>query len=496
MFATRNRWTVLAAFAAGLVPMLGESSALAQAVASDPVSAASAVSIPTPAAPQAEILPGGRPGPSGVLQLFRWTEDWSAPPAPGTPLVDRIRHIPLGSSDTYLSLGGEIRAYYTDWQHSALGLRAADDNDPLQLRLRLLADLHIGPHVRAFVEVGDNREFGAQFATLPNRGRLNLQQAFIDLTLPLGNSGSITLRPGRFEMPLGNNKLVSVRDAMNERFTYQGLRATYILHGSLSVDVFAVRPVSLKPGTFNDGPSHVSSFRGVYVSAAKGPFGLGTDAYWYRLDREVAVLGPRSGEDRRNTWGMRAWKRTSNWDLDVEGAYQTGTFGSRDIAAWAVMFESGVTLSKTAMTPRLGLRANVFSGNHDPSGKASGTFVPAFPRFGLISEAAFFNLSNLMDIYPSLTLSPHRDITVTVGPDFLWRNSRADGIYIGATGAAFAAYGSGRFTGTDLNLQANWQATKHLQFTLYETFFSASGSLTSYGGKNGNYLGIQSDFKF
>ncbi|MET0364818.1 MAG: alginate export family protein, partial [Sphingobium sp.] len=170
-----------------------------------------------------EVLPGGQTGPQGVPQANRWTENWSAQPADDAPLLDKIRHIPIGDGGTYVSIGGEARAYYTDWRHSTLGLRAGDDNDPLALRLRLLADLHVGDNLRAYVELGDNREFGEQFASVNNRDKLDIYQAFVDVTVPLGKAGKVTVRPGRFEMTLGNAKLVGLREGLNMRFTYQGV---------------------------------------------------------------------------------------------------------------------------------------------------------------------------------------------------------------------------------------------------------------------------------
>ena len=190
----------------------------------------------------AEALPGGRKGPPGVPQALRWTEDWSKKPADDAPFLEKIRHISLDADDdVYLSIGGEARVYYTNWKHSTLGLRANDDNDPVQTRLRLVGDLHVGPYVRAYVELGDNREHGEQFATPPNEDRIDLYQAFMDVTVPLGDAGKLTFRPGRFEMPLGNGKLVGIREGLNMRLTYQGLRTTYILPGKLSVDAFALR---------------------------------------------------------------------------------------------------------------------------------------------------------------------------------------------------------------------------------------------------------------
>lgn len=444
----------------------------------------------------AEALPGGRAGPQGVPQAMRWTENWSKPPAPDAPFLEKFRHIPFGRDDFYLSLGGELRLYYTDWHHSVLGRTAGDSNDPLQSRARLLADLHLGPNVRAYVELGDNREYGEKFATAPNEDKVDIYQAFVDVTLPLGNAGKLTLRPGRFEMPLGNGKLVGVREGLNMRFTYQGVRGTYILPGKVSIDAFALRPVNIKPGTFDDGPNHTATFNGVYVSVPHGLLGMGTDAYWYEVNRDRGTVREGTGRDERNNWGARLWKRNARWDVDLEGNYQSGSLANLDIRAWAVLFEGGYTFADTPMKPRLGLRANAFSGDGNLKDGKAGTFIAASPRLPLISEAAFFNLSNLVDVYPSVTVKPRKDITLMAGPDFLWRQRRTDGVYTGPTGASFAPYGGTNYIGTDLNLEASWQATKRVQFRLFETYFKRGNAFGRVGGTNGNYFGIFSDFRF
>ncbi|TCU54515.1 alginate export protein [Novosphingobium sp. PhB57] len=444
----------------------------------------------------AEALPGGRPGPEGLPQNIRWTEDWSRPAAADDPLLVKIKHIPIANDDVYLTLGGEARVYYTDWHHSSLGLKPNDNNDPVQSRLRLLADLHVGQNLRAYVELGDNREYGEQFATAPNRDKVDVYQAFVDVTVPLGKAGKVTFRPGRFEMPLGNGKLVGVREGLNMRFTYQGVRATYILPGKVSVDVFAVKPILIDPGTFDDGPNHAQDFHGVYISAPNRIAGFGTDLYWYEMERDRATLAAGVGKDDRNNWGGRLWKRGARWDLDLEATYQSGSFIGKDIEAYGAMFEGGYTLGGAPMKPRLGLRANYFSGDKDLTDGKVGTFVPAAARLPLITEGAFFSFSNLMDIYPSVTVKPLPAITVMAGPDFLWRARKGDGVYIGPSGSSFTPYDSSRSIGTDLNLEASWQATDRLAFRLWETYFAASDSFQANGGKNGNYFGLMANYRF
>jgi hypothetical protein len=60
--------------------------------------------------------------------------------------------------------------------------------------------------------------------------------------------------------------------------------------------------------------------------------------------------------------------------------------------------------------PRLGLKANAFSGNQQRGGRALGTFNPLFPRLNV--EGQFIVPSNLLEPYPSVTVE---DRTLLVG---------------------------------------------------------------------------------
>lgn len=454
-------------------------------------------SSPKPAVGPAESLPGGRLGTPGLFQTQRWTENWTKQPPAHAPLLDRIKHVPLASDPSiYLTLGGSERLYYTNWSHTVAGRTASDQNRPLQSRARLYADLHVTDYARAYVELGDNREWGNHLVTGPNQDQVDVYQAFVDITVPLAKYGHVTARTGRYEMPVGNGKLLGVREGLNMRFTYQGVRATYVLPGKISVDMFDVRPVNIKPGTFDDGPNHNQLLRGIYVSAPHVLAGFGTDLYFYEFDKASTTTYEQVGVDHRQNWGARLWKKSKNFDFDLEGNLQRGHLGGQEINAYAILFEGGYTFNDVAMTPRLGLRANLFSGDGKAGDNKASTFVAASPRLPLISEAAFFNLSNLVDVYPSVTVKPVKNLAISAGPDFLWRQQASDGIYVGPAGASFAPYAGSRAIGTDLNLEANWQATRRMSFRLFETYLVASDSAKAHGLKNSNYLGVLSEFKF
>ncbi|MGH8653475.1 MAG: alginate export family protein, partial [Gammaproteobacteria bacterium] len=68
-------------------------------------------------------------------------------------------------------------------------------------RYMLHADVHVGPHVRVFGQLHSALESGRQGGPSPvDEDKLDLQQAFLDIALPLGESRTLTLRGGRQEM--------------------------------------------------------------------------------------------------------------------------------------------------------------------------------------------------------------------------------------------------------------------------------------------------------
>ena len=266
---------------------------------------------PVPAAPPVpEPVPGGIPAKSGVPQSLRWTEDWDIASDPAyrrdNPL-ERLRNLPIADPDIRLSIGGEMRYYYQSWSHQNLGASAKDANRNLGQRLRLVTEMRVTPYLRIFSELGHNKEYDATTATPPNRDKLEFQQIFADITVPLGDQALFTLRPGRFEMPLGNGKLVGLRDGTNVRFTYQGVRGTFILKNRLRIDAFAVRPMQLLAGSFDDKANPDRHFNGVTVSAAKGLLLPDTqiDVYHYDVFNKVAKFALLTGEEHRESWGMR-----------------------------------------------------------------------------------------------------------------------------------------------------------------------------------------------
>jgi hypothetical protein len=73
-----------------------------------------------------------------------------------------------------------------------------------------------------------------------------------------------------------------------------------------SVDAFAMRPVSIKPGFFDDPPDHEQTLWGVWANTTKSLPKLVTqlDVYYLGLDRKKATFNQGTAREQRHTLGI------------------------------------------------------------------------------------------------------------------------------------------------------------------------------------------------
>jgi hypothetical protein len=134
---------------------------------------------------------------------FRYDEDYRylRDPTLRTDFWDPLKYIPLGGdSNTYLSFGGELRERFESYSPTSFGLKGGNDNAYVLHRLLLSADLHITQYFRAFLQLGNELAAEKNQPLSPTDvDRLDLQQAFIDVKVPISELDP-TLRIGRQEI--------------------------------------------------------------------------------------------------------------------------------------------------------------------------------------------------------------------------------------------------------------------------------------------------------
>jgi Alginate export len=447
----------------------------------------------------AAVVEAQAPNPPSY-NIVRHDEDYSylRDPAQRSDWLDPIKHIPLSDSrpDWYLSFGGELRERFeffkdTDWDP------AKGSNGFLLQRYMLSCDVHLGRRVRFFTNLKSGLEDGRNGGPRPvDEDRLDVHEAFVDLSLD--SSARSTLRLGRQELSFGSQRLVSVRSGPNVRQSFDG--ATLIVRpGSWRLDTFAVKPVETNTGVFDDSPDHARTFWGVY---AVGPLrifpGAGVDLYYLGLDRKKARFDKGTASELRESIGTRIWRRAAPWDYNFEVVYQWGRFASAPIRAWTVASDSGLTLPRARWRPRFGLKADVTSGDKNPTDPTLESFNPLFPRGAYFGENQLIGPVNHMDLHPSIDIRPLPGVTVSPSWLFFWRQSLRDGLY-GVPGNLIRS-GKGtsaRYVGSQPALMAAAAAGRHATIAAVYEYFIAGAFLRESGpGHDVTYFGTWVSYVF
>lgn len=458
------------------------------------LAAVTSISVPAIAQPATQAS-----APSSY-QLFRSDEDYRylANQTARRDYWDPMKYIVIDPGlPIYLSVGGELRERMEYYSAPGFALRGQPPNAYVLQRFLINGDLHVGDDFRAFVQLGSYFAFGKNFAAPPYEDQLDVQQAFVDLRLPLAPSANVTptLRAGRQEMAFGSQRIIAVRDSPNVRRTYDGFRLNAQVD-NIRVDALAVRPVLAQLGVFDDRSNLNQALWGLYATALFAP-GRGVDVYYLGYDNARAAFAGSVGRESRQSIGTRVFGVVSGWDWDWEALWQFGTFAGRQIIAWTVSSNTGFTFLDTPWSPRIGLKADIASGDSTPGGRTVGTFNALFPKLSYFNAAALLAPANVMDLQPSLSIRPFRDVSVTLGWDFAWRQTTQDAIYVEPFVAAAGTAGRGSsYIGNQIALDIAWQVERHIMLEASYVHFSAGDTLRAAGGRDVDFVAFAVTYRF
>ncbi len=300
------------------------------------------------------------------FSLERWEEDYSylKDPSQRSDLWDPIKYIPLNKEgDANLSFGFQARYRYDYFNNRSFG-PGVNDEDGFHLQRYLFhMDAHLGPNLRAFVQVDssrlDGREGGPRYGDADD---FDLQQGFIDLKTSDDSNPYAYLRLGRQELVYGAQRLISPDDWRNVRRSFDGAKLSVSVPND-TIDFFLVRPVLIEKEQFdNDDPGTV--FAGVYnvTSLPKVIFEGNSKLELYLLALYQTRSSTAKADVDTYTLGSRFETTPKPFDFDIEADYQFGDNESSSISAWSVATEAGYTLESAAFTPRASIGLDIASG--------------------------------------------------------------------------------------------------------------------------------------
>lgn len=411
-----------------------------------------------------------------------------------------MKRIPLDRDEqVFLSLGGEVRQRYEYTRDPLFGADPQDDAGVWLQRYTLHGDLRLGPYLRVFGQFSSALEAGRAGGLSPvDRNELALQNAFVDLNLPLGPEADLALRGGRQELQFGSGRLVDVREGPNVRRTFDAARATLELPG-WRLDALAARPRLPRPGAFDDEADDDQALWGVYAVGGEDwlPFGA-LDLYYLGFENDAGAFAQGTARERRHSIGARSHGTARGWDWNWEAIYQFGSFGDGGISAWTLASDTGFTFENRPWRPRIALSANIASGDGDPADADLGTFNPLFPRGNYFSEAAVLGPRNFFNLHPFVTVRPTEAWSLTADMNFFWRLDTNDGVYAPAGQLVRGPSGSDeRFVGSAFSLTSEYALTENWSFTAIYTHFFAGQFIRETGpSEDIDFFELTLQFKF
>jgi alginate export protein len=421
-----------------------------------------------------------------VLGMLRYEEDWSllANPDCKKEWLDDLKYISLGREDWFLSVGGEIRYKYENYDNSGFGTDPPDANGYLLQRYLLHTDWHFGRRFRFFAQFQSGLEDGRRGGPrLTDEDVADLHQGFIDVG---DSSQTLIFRLGRQEAEFGSGRLIGESEGLNIRRAFDGVRVIK-KRGVWTWNATLFRPVLIRPETFAI-PDHkqLQWGTGVIRSREHGGWAI----YYIGLDRKFAAFNGKVGRQVSETFGSRVWNQGKIFDFNTDIIFQTGTFASGHVLAGAISSNDGFTLQGVKLRPRFGLRFDYASGDSDHFSPNLNAFNPLFPNPMYSSLSALLGPSNVTDLGPNIHLALDSRTALTLESPWYWRSSIHDGIY-GFAGNLIrpANLSSARFIGVQPGITLDHTYSPHFSSSAaYFRFFTGEFLQQTPPGRNVDYL--------
>ena len=429
-----------------------------------------------------------------AIMFNRWQEEWSvlADPRVTREPFDEFKYIPLSDTDryTYLSFGADTRDLFESNNAANFGTGPNRSQNYVISRNEFDADLRIANQLQAFVQFQADYAPWKTMLTPVDVNRLDLEQAFVVLTEPVGG-GTLKLRAGRQQFAFDLQRFVSVRDGPNVRQSYDAGWADYE-NGPWRFITFYSLPVQVRDVTiFDDYSSVTKQTFGMARTEYKFSESLFIAGYYANFTQANAQFANASGDERRDIFDVHLNGNANHFDFDLEVMNQTGRIGIEPIEAWAVGSLAGYTFANVNWSPRVGIQFDAASGDGNTK-QTFGTFNPLFPNGYYFTLAGYTGYTNLIHIKPSLTLAPTSSLKIAFAAAALWRQTTADAVYTQPDIAVPKTAGRpGAYTGSYGQVRLDWTIDRATSFAVEAVHFKVGDALRNAGGHDSNYLGVE-----
>jgi Alginate export len=411
---------------------------------------------PTPAADEQQGAPPAWP-PQYQTRFFdeNWAPaNWQHPHQGARDIFDKLKAIPLEKNGwAYLNVGGQARGRYA--RQSTVTFGGPYEFQPVMwtYMFQAYADLHIGPHIRAYGELiyshssingnrlGSNTDFShknGDFVNAFGEGQATIEK------------WDTHYWAGRRELLMGHERILSPGNWLLNRHTYDGAGGWLQTPKGKRFEGFLVRPRIPVPDAWSTKDDHTTFWGFFYtddiVHQTKDQSGKVTgqhhvffQPYLLRIKREGVTFVQGTADEERYTFGSLIYGDigSTGMDFEVEEAYQYGNYKNTisgetgHIHAAMATVESGYRFKSVKLQPRPYFSFDYASGDRDQSDKELNTFDPLYPlAWSFFGFHAAFERKNIMiaGAHLEMTLRKNLYFKTAYWPG-MWRASLDDGLY-------------------------------------------------------------------
>jgi len=434
---------------------------------------------------------------SGPIKIFRYFDDFSY--LLGSDSTDRkwyekLKFIPFMKGSN-VSIGGEMREMYQYFNNQNFGdvpsFFETDTEGFLWHRVMAHADFRLGKKWRLFTQLNSTFTFFKKnpLSDQIDENRLSLHQAFIRFDL---NVKGDFIQVGRQEFGKGTQLIMGMREGPNTRLTFDALLFASEKKNR-KIYSFIATPVISKTGVFDD--ERINEFIwALYMVNSVASSNI--DLYYFGFHSTEREYLRVSGEENRQTIGLRLWKESKTVNFSLEAMYQFGSFNDLNISAYNISFLGDHQIAEGVS---LGTMLNYISGDQDPQDMQLNTYNLLYskPQFGLATP---IGSTNIVNIKPFIEFDLFKKFKFIIGNYWIWRQSDEDGIY--SPGGNQIRTGDNtismnRFFGNQSTFEILYLLNANLQFFIDYAHFVPGGYVEETGvGETLHYFSLKTSFKF